>query len=137
MLLCSADTHQASARSAMPLACNRPRRWPTSEGIREKKGFLRRDPKKPRAVDVRHLPDADAPKTGPKPSRPVTQVEDLPEDIPTPSYIPVVGSIAAGSPILAEENVEDYFPLPAEIVGDGELYMLQVVGESMPRCRRS
>ena len=93
----------------------------------EKKGFLRRDPKKPRAVDVRHLPDADAPKTGPKPSRPVTQVEDLPEDIPTPSYIPVVGSIAAGSPILAEENVEDYFPLPAEIVGDGELYMLQVV----------
>ena len=97
----------------------------------EKKGFLRRDPKKPRAVDVRHLPDADAPTTGPKPSRPVTQVEDLPEDIPTPSYIPVVGSIAAGSPILAEENVEDYFPLPAEIVGDGELYMLQVVGESM------
>lgn len=98
----------------------------------EKKGFLRRDPKKPRAVDVRHLPEADTPKTGPKPTTKSNRsISSIKENSSTPSYIPVVGSIAAGSPILAEENVEDYYPLPADIVGDGELYMLQVVGESM------
>lgn len=90
----------------------------------EKKGFLRRDPNKPRAVDVRHLPGAGD-------RAPVTAKTEVPAEASTPSYIPVVGSIAAGSPILAEQNVSDHFPLPAEIVGDGELYMLQVVGESM------
>ena len=43
----------------------------------------------------------------------------------------MVGKIAAGSPITAEQNIEEYYPLPAEIVGDGDLFMLQVVGESM------
>ncbi|MGD7001080.1 transcriptional repressor LexA [Corynebacterium halotolerans] len=98
----------------------------------EKKGFLRRDPNKPRAVDVRHLPGADGtpePASG-QPVAAVTAAE-VPSEASAPNYIPVVGSIAAGSPILAEQNVSDHFPLPAEIVGDGELYMLQVVGESM------
>lgn len=89
----------------------------------EKKGFLRRDPNKPRAVDLRHLPE-----NGRKKS---TKASAVPEDAAAPRYIPVVGQIAAGNPILAEENVDEYFPLPEELVGDGELYLLQVVGESM------
>ncbi|SDR96734.1 transcriptional repressor LexA [Corynebacterium timonense] len=91
----------------------------------EKKGFLRRDPNKPRAVDLRHLPEA--PKKGPKTS-PQTET---PEDVSPARYIPVVGQIAAGSPILAEQNVDSYLPLPDELLGDGELFMLRVVGESM------
>lgn len=93
----------------------------------EKKGFLRRDPNKPRAVDIRHLHDTNA---TPEPAAPVA-LANQPEDAPAPSYIPVVGQIAAGSPILAEQDVDGYFPMPTEIVGDGELYMLKVVGDSM------
>jgi repressor LexA len=48
-----------------------------------------------------------------------------------PTYVPVVGRIAAGGPILAEEVVEDVFPLPRQLVGDGPLFLLQVKGESM------
>ncbi|QGU02204.1 LexA repressor [Corynebacterium kalinowskii] len=98
----------------------------------EEKGFLRRDPNKPRAVDVRIMPDANKPKAGPKVGwKKEQQAKDAPNDAVPAHYIPVVGSIAAGNPILAEQNIEDYFPLPAEIVGDGELFMLQVVGLSM------
>jgi repressor LexA len=50
---------------------------------------------------------------------------------PTPTYVPVVGRIAAGGPILAEQRVEDVFPLPKELVGEGTLFLLQVVGDSM------
>lgn len=96
----------------------------------EKKGFLRRDPNKPRAVDVRHLPGAVPPKAGPKP-RPKDMENPYDPESTDAHFIPVVGSIAAGAPILAEENVEDYFPLPANIVGEGDLYALQVIGESM------
>lgn len=101
----------------------------------EKKGFLRRDPNKPRAVDVRHLPGAEEmsppqPGTSTKNGATLRPV-DAPGDARAANYVPVVGSIAAGSPILAEQDVTDHFPLPAEIVGDGELYMLQVIGESM------
>lgn len=95
----------------------------------EEKGFLRRDPNKPRAVDVRHLnTDEGTKKPGRKPAKPEQQV---PEDAGTVSYIPVVGRIAAGAPITAEENVDTYFPMPDEVVGSGDLYMLQVVGDSM------
>ncbi|MCQ4618025.1 transcriptional repressor LexA [Corynebacterium sp. CCUG 69979] len=88
----------------------------------EKKGFLRRDPNKPRAVDLRHLPEN---------GRKKRKADPKPDDAAPPRYIPVVGQIAAGNPILAEENVDSYFPLPEELVGDGDLYLLQVVGESM------
>lgn len=88
----------------------------------EKKGFLRRDPNKPRAVDLRHLPSAQEKKA---------PTQDAPEDASNARYIPVVGQIAAGSPILAEENVTSYYPLPEELLGDGDLFMLQVVGDSM------
>lgn len=89
----------------------------------EKKGFLRRDPNKPRAVDLRQLPE-----TGRKKRKPQ---EAKPEDSGNARYVPVVGQIAAGAPILAEENVDTYYPLPDELLGDGDVFMLKVVGESM------
>jgi hypothetical protein len=98
----------------------------------EEKGFLRRDPNKPRAVDVRHLNTDDAEK---KPGRKSKEAPDTsangPEESAAVAYIPVVGRIAAGAPITAEENIDTYFPMPDEVVGGGELYMLQVVGDSM------
>jgi repressor LexA len=90
----------------------------------ERKGFLRRDPNRPRAVDVRSAEDvahAHAVMTD------VAGSDALPE----PTYVPVLGRIAAGGPILAEEAVEDVFPLPRELVGEGSLFLLKVVGESM------
>ncbi len=86
----------------------------------EKKGHLRRDPNRPRAVDVRQPSDVAA--------------EDEEEKLrmrPTPAYVPLIGRIAAGGPILAEQSVEDVFPLPRELVGEGTLFTLQVKGDSM------
>jgi len=51
--------------------------------------------------------------------------------LPEPTFVPVLGRIAAGGPILAEEAVEDVFPLPRELVGEGSLFLLKVIGESM------
>jgi repressor LexA len=85
----------------------------------ERKGFLRRDPHRPRAYEVR---GSDAP---------ATQVATDTTGKPSASYVPLVGRIAAGGPILAEESVEDVFPLPRQLVGDGELFVLKVVGDSM------
>ena len=96
--------------------------------VLQKKGFLRRDPSKPRAVDVRMPGDAAA----------AVAAADLAQDEaaqraahPTPAYVPVIGRIAAGGPILAEQAIEDVFPLPRELVGGGTLFMLKVVGDSM------
>ena len=50
---------------------------------------------------------------------------------PTPTYVPVIGRIAAGGPILAEQAIEDVFPLPKDLVGEGTLFLLRVVGDSM------
>ncbi|WIM66780.1 transcriptional repressor LexA [Corynebacterium breve] len=91
----------------------------------EKKGFLRRDPNKPRAVDLRHLPNSTLKKKKSDTPQPA------PEDTVQTSFVPVVGQIAAGNPILAEQHIDEYYPMPADIVGEGEIYMLQVVGESM------
>ncbi|MEJ6548302.1 transcriptional repressor LexA [Corynebacterium sp. USCH3] len=91
----------------------------------ERKGYLRREDNKPRAVDIRDFDDDTPTRPGPKPAAPG------PAGMPSPSFVPVVGQIAAGSPILAEEHVEAHFPLPQELVGGGELFLLQVVGESM------
>lgn len=100
----------------------------------EKKGYLKRENKRPRAVDVRGYegsPDDVA--SLPKPGR---KQRDVPVDAdgieaPAATYVPVVGQIAAGNPILAEQNIEAHFPLPEELVGTGELFLLQVVGLSM------
>lgn len=87
----------------------------------ERKGFLRRDPKRPRAMEIVMPDDAGAPEattTAPEYSSPSVAV-------------PLVGRIAAGVPITAEEQVEDVFTLPEQLVGSGDLFLLQVVGDSM------
>jgi repressor LexA len=89
----------------------------------EKKGYLRRDPNRPRAVDVRSADDVSRAPV-------ITDVAGS-DALPEPTYVPVLGRIAAGGPILAEEAVEDVFPLPRELVGEGALFLLKVVGESM------
>jgi repressor LexA len=89
----------------------------------ERKGYLRRDPNRPRAVDVRTPEELAAPVVA-------TDVAGS-DALPEPTYVPVLGRIAAGGPILAEEAVEDVFPLPRELVGEGSLFLLKVVGESM------
>ncbi|WP_166904303.1 transcriptional repressor LexA [Mycobacterium sp. DL440] len=90
----------------------------------ERKGYLRRDPNRPRAVDVRA---ADDPAAAALVSTEVAGSDALPE----PTFVPVLGRIAAGGPILAEQAVEDVFPLPRELVGEGSLFLLKVVGDSM------
>jgi repressor LexA len=87
----------------------------------QRKGFLKRDPNRPRAVEVvmsakGSVDDED------------TGVGDR---TPAPAYVPVVGRIAAGGPVLAEQVVEDVFPLPRQLVGEGTLFLLRVAGESM------
>jgi repressor LexA len=86
----------------------------------ERKGYLRRDPNRPRAVGVLP-PDAEPDMVEQQPS----------ESRPQPTYVPLIGRIAAGGPILAEQAIEDVFPLPREIVGEGSLFLLRVVGDSM------
>jgi repressor LexA len=81
----------------------------------EAKGWIRRDPSRGRALEV------------------LTPGDERFEDIkPERTHnVPLVGRIAAGCPILAEQNVEEVFPLPASLVGEGDLFMLKVVGDSM------
>ena len=80
----------------------------------EKKGLLHRDSMKPRAMEV--VDDALG--------------MDLPE-VNNTTLIPVVGQVTAGMPILAEENIDEYMPMPNELLGDGEHFILRVHGESM------
>jgi repressor LexA len=90
----------------------------------ERKGYVRRDPNRPRAIEV--VVQDDARVASAAGSFGYADIE-----APTPSYVPVVGRIAAGGPILAEQVVEDVFPLPRQLVGTGELFLLKVVGDSM------
>ena len=80
----------------------------------QRKGYITIDPTKPRAIEV-HF-DSD---TG------------LNQDRRPTRSVPLLGRIAAGTPIMAEENVEDIYPMPADLVGDGNIFMLEVAGESM------
>ena len=91
----------------------------------QKKGFLRRDDRLPRAVDVRTREQVQQ-----SIEKSTAGAEDRPAP-PVPAYVPMVGRIAAGGPILAEESIEDIFPLPRELVGSGTLFMLRVIGDSM------
>ncbi|HLV03753.1 MAG TPA: transcriptional repressor LexA [Actinomycetaceae bacterium] len=88
----------------------------------ERKGYLRRDPKRPRAIEIVGSEVQGSQQLG--------SPEDA-SDAPAPTLVPVVGRIAAGGPILAEQTVEDVFPLPRQLVGDGELFLLRVTGDSM------
>ena len=101
----------------------------------ERKGYLRRDPNRPRAIEVVHPDDARTISawSGRADAGRGFGEEHLAEgdSAPKPSYVPVVGRIAAGGPILADQVVEDVFPLPRQLVGDGDLFLLRVVGDSM------
>ena len=77
-------------------------------------GYLRRDPTKPRAIEVRYDPNSGAVME----RRPVR-------------HVPLVGDVAAGTDVLAEENVEELLPVPVDFAGEGELFMLRVRGDSM------
>ena len=77
-------------------------------------GFLRRDPSKPRAIEVRW----DSASGAAVERRPVR-------------HVPLIGDVAAGTDVLAQENVEEVMPVPADLTGDGELFMLRVRGDSM------
>lgn len=77
-------------------------------------GFLKRDPTKPRAIEVRW----DSASGAAVERRPVR-------------HVPLIGDVAAGTDVLAQENVEETIPVPADLTGDGELFMLRVRGDSM------
>ncbi|MGB9377327.1 MAG: transcriptional repressor LexA [Mycobacteriales bacterium] len=97
-------------------------------GTLQRKGFLRRDANRPRAVDVRQPESPDgASQAGYDPD----DEADRRAAQPRPAFVPVVGRIAAGGPVLADQAVEDVFPLPRELVGEGTLFLLKVVGDSM------
>lgn len=77
----------------------------------EKNGYIRRDPTKPRAIEI---------------------CDDSFQMVRTEMVsLPIIGQVAAGQPILAEENIESYFPVPAELVPSGESFVLRVKGDSM------
>ncbi len=77
----------------------------------EKNGYIRRDPTKPRTIEI---------------------CDDSFQMVRTEMIsLPVIGNVAAGQPILAEENIQDYFPVPADLVPNGESFVLNVRGESM------
>ncbi|MDA8038422.1 MAG: transcriptional repressor LexA [Actinomycetota bacterium] len=82
--------------------------------VLQREGYLERDPTKPRAIVVRFEPSSGA-------AIPVAPV----------AHVPLLGQVAAGTGVLAEENVEQVLPLPQELTGTGELFMLQVRGDSM------
>ncbi|GAA0592586.1 transcriptional repressor LexA [Actinomadura livida] len=94
----------------------------------QRKGFLRRDPNRPRAVEVR-VPGATPVRTDEDTFE--TQGAQPTTAQPAPAYVPLVGRIAAGGPILAEEAVEDVFTLPKQLVGEGTHFLLKVSGDSM------
>lgn len=105
--------------------------------VLEDRGFLRRDPNRPRAIEVVQQDTKQ-----PTPRHTNAQPEQSAEDariVAFPSFpesnatrdVPLVGRIAAGAPILAEQQVEDVFTLPRQIVGEGDVYMLKVSGDSM------
>jgi repressor LexA len=80
----------------------------------QRRGFLMRDPTKPRAIEVRYDPASGA------------SVERRPV-----SHVPLVGDVAAGTDVLAAENVEELVPVPSDLTGEGPLFMLRVRGDSM------
>jgi len=83
-------------------------------GTLQRNGYLRRDPTKPRAIEVHY--DVESGSTA--------------ERRPT-RHVPLVGDVAAGTDVLAQENVEELLPMPVDFTGDGDLFMLRVRGDSM------
>ncbi|MGI6097452.1 MAG: transcriptional repressor LexA [Dethiobacteria bacterium] len=83
----------------------------------ENKGYIRRDPTKPRAIELLHRS---------------YEADEKYNQFGKSIFIPIVGQVTAGEPIFAEENIEDYFPLPADMAGEEEkTFILRVKGDSM------
>jgi repressor LexA len=82
----------------------------------EKKGYIRRDPTKPRAIEVLDLKGDETIDYSPQTAT---------------AYAPVIGKVTAGEPITAYENIEDYLPLPEKFVGDDKVFVLIIQGDSM------
>jgi repressor LexA len=80
----------------------------------QRQGYLRRDPTKPRAIEVRYDTNS-----------------GIAIDRRPARHVPLVGDVAAGVDVLAEENIEELLPLPEDFTGDGQLFMLKVRGDSM------
>jgi len=113
--------------------------------VLENKGFIRRDPNRPRAYIVRGPSDptqawrarmaqsqtAAVAEQAAAQSGPDADVLQLPGTVGATEYVPLVGRIAAGGPILAQEEIEELIPMPRDLVGDGTLFALTVVGDSM------
>jgi len=86
----------------------------------ELSGYLRRDPNRPRALEVLiEMPSSDS------------SAPDSTASVGDAAMVPLVGRIAAGVPIMADQMIDEVFPLPRQLVGKGELFMLKVVGDSM------
>ena len=99
--------------------------------VLEEKGFLKRDPNRPRALEV-FLPEVMAARRSISSADESSFDEtDIGNAMPAATYVPVLGRIAAGGPILAEETYDEVFPLPKQLVGDGQLFLLEVSGDSM------
>lgn len=79
----------------------------------ELKGYIKRDPTKPRAIEI------------------INRFSDAPSFDMNTSYVPVVGQVTAGQPILAVENLEENFPVPSEFMTSGDYFMLRISGDSM------
>ena len=118
-------------------------------------GYLRRDTRRPRTMELtdmgmnygeparpegnppsaqlRSIPAPARSSSSPRASQSVSTVEfaEEAENIPAPINVPVVGRIAAGAPILADQLIEDVFPVPRQLTGEGELFALRVSGDSM------
>ena len=82
--------------------------------VLQREGYLRRDPTKPRAIEVRYDPSSQVVMD----ARPIR-------------HVPLVGDVAAGTGVLAQENIEELYPLPEDFTGTGSLFMLRVRGDSM------
>jgi repressor LexA len=98
----------------------------------QRKGYLHRDVGRPRTVEVR-LPGHPAirPEQNGKDGDQELAADGMDIASQEAAYVPLVGRIAAGGPILAEQQIEEIFPLPRQLVGEGNLFMLKVAGDSM------
>jgi repressor LexA len=98
--------------------------------VLESKGFIKRDPNRPRALEV-FLPELMAARRSISSGDDAFDITGIGDALPQATNVPLVGRIAAGGPILATEHVEEVYPLPKTLVGEGTLFMLEVVGDSM------
>ncbi len=96
----------------------------------EEKGYIRRDPAKTRAIEICRRPEQEENGQSFVPSERVVAFQN-PVQGPELIAVPILGRVRAGEPILAVENIEDYFPIPVDFTHNSECFMLRVQGESM------